>query len=219
MKYKIIIILIFIFRVTAPAFPMTGEEAMTKLNERMSGAGTLTGKISVSYQSGQTYSGIFMFMKPGKIYVKITEPPGKFIITNGKKLWIYDSLTDVCGVQEMDTEEVSTVNEADNKPSTEIKPKLRGGLYFLFKNYAAKLITDAANHTIELTNESRQYSEIKIILNPDFMLASASFKDKEGNGFTVKLSDVKAGEKIAPGIFNFHVPAEAQVIKNPLNIR
>jgi outer membrane lipoprotein-sorting protein len=223
MKYKIFFIILFIFCVSSHAFPMTGEEAMIKLNERLAGAGTLTGKISISYQSGQNYSGIFIYMKPGKIYMKFTEPPGKVIVTNGKKLWVYDSLTDVCGVQEMDTEEVSAEidpEKKDVKPGTEIRAKLRGGIYYLYKSYETKLISDnPSQYTVELTNESRMYSKIKVVLNSDFMLASASFNDKNGEGFVIKLSDVKSGEKITPGLFNFNVPAEAQVIKNPLDVR
>jgi outer membrane lipoprotein-sorting protein len=223
MKSKIVNIIIFIFFITSYAYSMTGEEAMLKLNERLNSAGTLSGKISFSYQSGQTFSGIFMYMKPGKIYVKFTEPPGKVIVTNGRRLWVYDSLTDVCGVQEIDTEEVSTEAEPDNKDAksgTETRAKLRGGIFFLYKSYTSKLISDdSSQHTVELTNDNRMYSNIKIVLNSDFMLNSASFSDKNGGGFVIKLSDVKAGEKIAPGLFNFNVPAEAQVIKNPLDVR
>lgn len=220
MKYRIIFILLTILYHSSYAFPMTGEEAMMKLNERLAGEGTLQGKISISYQSGQTYSGIFMYMKPGKIYVKLTEPPGKLIITNGRRLWVYDSLTDICGVQEMDTEEASSGSEVDNKPGNGIRSKLKGGIQMFFNNYKTKLVSDnPSQYTIELTNESRQYSEIKFVLNSDFMLTSASFNDKNGDGFVIKLSEVKTGEKIAPGLFNFNVPAEAQVIKNPLDVR
>jgi outer membrane lipoprotein-sorting protein len=201
---------------SAPVFALTGDEAMAKLADRLTGAGTIKGKIAISYQSGEIYSGIFMYMHPGKMYVKFTDPPGKLIVTNGKKLWVYDSATDVCGAQELETVEVA---DKDPEKAKDIKPKLMGGITRFLKTYETRISENSSQPVIELSNESKKYSEIKFILNPDFMLTSAVFKDREGDGFVIKLSDMKFGENITPGVFNFKAPANAQLVKNPLDIR
>ena len=64
-----------------------------------------------------------------------------------------------------------------------------------------------------------QYSEIKVVLNSDFFPKGMIFKNIDDEGFTIELKDISTGERITPGIFNFDVPADAQVVKNPLDIR
>jgi outer membrane lipoprotein-sorting protein len=218
-KIQTIVFVLCLLCYSASVSALTGEEAMAKLIERLAGADTLKGKITISYQSGEIYSGIFMYMHPGKMYVKFTDPPGKLIVTNGKKLWVFDAATDVCGVQELETEEVVSDKQDNDKQTKGIKPKLMGGISRFFRTYETKISENPTQPVIELSNESKKYSEIKFILNPDFMLSSAVFKDKEGDGFSIKLSDVKIGEKITPGVFNFKAPDNAQVVKNPLDIR
>ncbi|MBN2403647.1 MAG: outer membrane lipoprotein carrier protein LolA [Spirochaetes bacterium] len=192
---------------------------MAKLIERMDSAETMKGKITISFQSGESYSGVFTYMHPGKIYVKFNDPPGKIIVTNGKKLWVYDSSTDVCGVQELDTEDSESDKEDGDKQSGEIKAKLMGGISKFFRTYEASISENTSQSVIELVNDNRKYSDIKFIVNLEFLLTSAVFKDKNGDGFVIKLSDVKIGEKITPGVFDFKAPANAQVVKNPLDIR
>lgn len=220
MKYKIILLMLLLIPVSisinfSAASALTGDEALAKLSEKLANAGTMKGKINISYQSGEIYSGIFMYMQPGKLYVKFTDPPGKLIVTNGKKLWIYDSTTDVCGVQELETYgEVSEDNEK------QIRPRLRGGIQQFLQGYESTYTSGSSSQNIiELVNPNKIYSDIKFILNSDFMIISAVFKNADGNGFSIKLSDVKTGDKITPGIFNFKAPANAQVIKNPLDVR
>jgi outer membrane lipoprotein-sorting protein len=218
-KIRIIIISLFLLYFASSVSALTGEEAMAKLVDRLAGAETMKGKITISYQSGEIYSGIFIYAHPGKMYIKFTDPPGKLIVTNGKKLWVYDSTTDVCGVQELETEEIKPDKDDTEKQTKAIKPKLMGGISRFFKTYEARMSENSSQPVIELSNESKKYSDIKFILNPDFMLSSAVFKDKEGDGFMIKLSDVKIGEKITPGVFNFKAPDNAQIVKNPLDIR
>jgi len=214
---KNIIRIIFVFLIvslTDPVFPITGDEAIAKFADRLN-AETVKGNLTITYQSGEMYSGIFMYMKPGKMYIKFSDPPGKLIVTNGKRLWVYDSTSAVCGVQELETE-----GEAKDKGDEGLKPRLSGGILGFLHGYNAKIIESPTQKVIELTDESKKYSEVKLILTPDFMLSSVVFKNKGADGgFAVKLSDVRTGEKITPGIFNFKAPSNAQIVKNPLDIR
>ncbi len=211
------LVMFFLIICCCPVYALTGDEAMAKLIDRLAGAETIKGKIAISYQSGEAYSGIFIYMHPGKMYVKFTDPPGKLIVTNGKKLWVYDSATDVCGVQELET--IEAADKDPEKRSKDIRPKLTGGISRFFRTYEARINVDTPLPVIELFNESKKYSEIKFMLNSDYMLTGAVFKDKEGDGFVIKLSDVKLGVSVPPGVFNFKAPANAQVVKNPLDIR
>ncbi len=180
----------------------------------------MKGQLTLTYQSGEVFSGIFMYMNPGKIYIKLTDPPGKLIITDSKKLWVYDSTTDVCGVQELEMKEEDAAKEHGEKQGNDIKTKLRGGIERFLRGYEVKSVSsDPLSYTIEMVSEKRKYSDIKLVIDTNFILVKAVFKDKNEDGFSVKLSDVIFGEKIPPGLFNFNVPANAQVVKNPMDIR
>ncbi|MBN2040266.1 MAG: outer membrane lipoprotein carrier protein LolA [Spirochaetes bacterium] len=223
MRINIFLITLLLI-IPLPVFSMTGEEAVQKINESLESFETMKGKLTVSYTSGETYSGIFMYSNPGKIYVKFMNPLEKFIVTNGKKLWAYDSSTDVCGVQDIEIEDEEDDEAGDKKTigkKPEEEPKLTGGLERFFRNYEPAFIESGnpEENIIELVNEKWRYTLIKLVLNKDFMLVKAVFTDKNGEGFTVKLSDIKTGENIIPGLFNFNVPANAQIVKNPLDIR
>ncbi|MFH0974257.1 MAG: outer-membrane lipoprotein carrier protein LolA [Spirochaetota bacterium] len=218
-KIKLLCVLLFLLSYVCPVFALTGEEAMTRLMSRLNSADTIKGRLTISYQTGEVYSGIFMYMRPGKMYVKFTDPPGKLIITNGKKLWTYDASTEVCGIQELETTEADKDKENSENHGKDVKPRLMGGISRFFRTYEAKFIEDPSQPAIELVNEGRKYSEVKFVLTKDFIPVNAVFKDINSDGFVIKFFDVKTGEKIAPGVFNFKAPANAQVVKNPLDIR
>lgn len=222
MKIKIIAIIICIL-FPVYGFSITGEEALENLRARFFGAETIKGKVSLTFQSGESYSGSFIYERSGKIIIRLTEPPGKIIVTNGKKLWVYDITTDVCGVQEIDTGD----DEMDKEKSAAVSEeesaeafKLTGGIDRFIRGYEIISVSEKSpGYTIVLSSESRKYSEIELNIDGEFMLTKAVFRDKNGEGYAVKLSDIKTGESILPGAFNFDVPANAQVVKNPLDVR
>ena len=96
-----IIITSFVILYSLPIFSLNGEEALSRFRGRMYGTKKLTGIISWTYNSGQSYSGSFKYLSPGKIFVKFSTPRGKILVSNGKKLWVYNPSTNICGVQEL----------------------------------------------------------------------------------------------------------------------
>ena len=217
-------IIIFCLIFYSSAFSMTGPEALEKLQERFFGAETVKGKVSLTFQSGESYSGSFVYEQSGKIIIRLVEPPGKIIVTNGKKLWVYDITTDVCGVQEIDIKDKDEKKDNKDKTAageeTDEAVRLTGGIGRFIKTYEVISFSEnAPGYVITLYNEKRKYSEIELSIDAEFMLTKAVFKDKNGEGYAVKLSDIKTGESILPGAFNFDVPANAQVVKNPLDVR
>ncbi len=219
-SYIFIILLSFIF-FTTNTFSITPDEAILEINKKLSAIDTMKGQVNIVYQSGETYSGNFMYMNPGKIYIKFSEPPGKCIISDGKVLWIYDPAIDVCGIQDLDFEDKEPMSENTNSGSKKTgKAKFSGGLENLLNSYQIiSAADDASALTVDMRNESRKYSELKIIFGLSTLSVKLIFSTKDGDGYSIKLSDIKTGERIIPGVFNFNVPANAQVVKNPLDIR
>ena len=200
-KKSIFFILITIFISTSNLFPITGDEAVKKFRDRMFGIKTMTGIISWTYPTGESYTGSFKYLAPGKIYIKLSSHGGKLIVSDGKKLYVYDAGSNVCGVQDLDTGN-------------------SGGIAALITDYMG-IVTSKGNkgHTLKLKNPEKNYPEIVLLVDSTYMLQRAVVTKKDGESIKFVLSNVDTKASVVRSIFEFNVPANAQVVKNPLNVR
>ncbi|HOP61887.1 MAG TPA: outer-membrane lipoprotein carrier protein LolA [Spirochaetota bacterium] len=195
------ITVLFILNAAHSAFALTGDEALAKFRARMNSSGKLTGIISWSRSGGETYTGAFKYLSPGKIYVKFSSPAGKTIVSNGKSLWIYSSGSNICGVQDL-------------------ARGGSGGIAALTSGYFAIVTAQGpGGYTIKLKNNDRSFSEIILMVDSTFFLRKAILKSKNGGTYNFSLSNISTSAAVIPSIFDFNVPSNAQVVKNPLNIK
>ncbi len=178
---------------------LTGDEAVARFKSRFYSISTMKGVINITFSSGLMYTGSFKYMAPGKFQIKLTAPSGKIITTNGRKLWVYDSGNNVCGVQDVGG--------------------VSGGIAGVINGYMAIASQSGSDTTIKLKNPSKTYRDVTILVDSSFMLKKVAFRTEKGDGFTASLSGVSLNEPISPGTFDFNAPSNAQVVKNPLNIR
>ena len=195
------VFLLAVFLSATELFSITGDEAVAKFRARMSRVGRLSGVISWNVSSGHTFSGAFKYMGPDKIYVKFSNPGGKILVSNGKRLWVYNPGSGICGVQDL----------AYGSSS--------GGIAGFTNGYKAIASGGPGGYTIKLKNNDKAYSEIILRTDGSFFLRKATFRDKNGGGFSFSLSNVNFSAAVMPNLFNFNVPSNAQVVKNPLNIK
>ncbi|MGL4369196.1 MAG: LolA family protein, partial [Spirochaetota bacterium] len=135
---------------TFAAFAMTGDEAVAKMKSRIYGASTMRGVISLSYSSGEMQTGAFKYMSPGKFNIQFSNPEGKVITTNGKKLWVYDKADNVCGVQDVDK-------------------TFSGGIASFANGYLAIASPSGASDTIiRLKSPNRGYRDVIILVDGSF---------------------------------------------------
>ena len=183
------------------AYGLTGDEALGQFKKRMHSIGTMSGVISWSDPTGMTYSGNFRYRAPGMIYITFNTPSGKILVSNGKKLWIHDKGSNICGVQDL-------------------AGGGSGGIASLVNGYAAIVTArGSSGYTIRLKNREKPYTDITLMLDASFLLKRAIFKTAEGAVTTYTLSNVRVGDNIVAGIFDYQVPTNAQLVNNPLNIR
>ncbi len=205
MKYRFFLIFALIpvifLSPSSELYSMTGNEALESFQNRMDGIPKMTGIISWTAGSGQNYTASFKYMSPGKIYVKFNSPRGKTIVSNGKKLWIYDSNSNICGIQELG---------AGNS----------GGISALTRGYLAIVSQQGSKgYTIKLKNNDRNFSQITLMLDSTFLLKKAVLKDKQGSSLSFSLSNISTSAAVMKNLFDFSVPANAQTVINPLNTR
>ncbi len=193
--------LAFVMLAGSYVYGLTGDEAIGQFKKRMHSIGTMSGVISWSDPTGMTYSGNFRYRAPGMIYVTFNTPSGKILVSNGKKLWIHDKGSNICGVQDL-------------------AGGGSGGIASLVNGYAAIVTSQGSSgYTIRLKNREKTYTDIILMLDGSFMLKKAVLKTAEGSTTTYTLSNVRVGGNIVTGIFDYQVPTNAQVVNNPLNIR
>ena len=181
---------------------ITGEDAIGKFRARMLGIHKLTGVFSLTEESGQLQTGSFKYLAPDKIYVKFTSPAGKVLVSNGKKLWVYNSGNNVCGVQDLAAQSVS------------------GGIAGMVQGYNAIVSPRGSDgFTIKLKNNDKQYTDVVLRVDSSFMLKKAVFKNKDGKKFSFTLSNVSTTQEVMKNIFDYSVPTNAQVVQNPMNVR
>ncbi len=199
-KYPAFLLTIGLLAISAEVYPLTGDEALAKFRGRMSSIGTMRGTISWTDDSGFIYTGNFRYMSPGKIYVKFSSPSGKIIASNGKKLYLFNPSSNICGVQDLGSGH-------------------SGGIAGVVSGYNAIAMGGAGGYTIKLSSNDRHYSNITLSVDSTFMLKKAVLKTKSGGGTTISLSGVITGEGMSPGVFDFNPPSSALTVNNPLNIK
>ena len=185
---------------TLNSYAITGSDAVSKFQSRMRSISTLAGVISITNANSHTTTGNFKYMNPGKIYVKFSNPNGKIIVSNAKQLWIFDSATKICGVQDLGR-------------------GFSGGIASFVNGYMAIVRPNGGGYIIKLKNESKYYTEVTLSVDSTFFLQNASLKKKDGSSFTFKLSNIDRKAPVVKAIFEYNVPANTQIIKNPLNIK
>ena len=190
-----------IFCLSAAAWALTGEEAVAKLKARFYSANTMRGSITITSSTGDNSTGIFQYMAPGRFLIQFSTPPGKTIVTNGKKLWVYDKASNACGVQD-------------------VAPSTSGGIAGYISGYLPMASSSGGSDTvIRLRSSSRGYKDITIHVDSSFMPRKILFKEDNGKGFSATLSNVIINCPMTPGIFDFDVPSGTQLVKNPLDVR
>ncbi|MCL2154639.1 MAG: outer-membrane lipoprotein carrier protein LolA [Leptospirales bacterium] len=201
MKLRVMLIIILFISICSDSFAITGDEALSNFRGRMSRVGKLTGIISWSSSAGESYTGSFKYMSPNKIYVKFSNPSGKTIVSNGRSLWVYSPSSNICGVQDLGGGG-------------------SGGIAAFTSDYLAIVTASGASgYTIKLKNNEKSFNEIILVVDSSFFLRKATLRTKSGITYDFTLSNISTEAAVIPSIFDFSVPASAQIVKNPLNIK
>jgi len=200
MKLRLFLITILFISICSDLFAITGDEALASFRGRMSRIGKLTGIISWTSSAGESYTGSFKYLSPNKIYVKFSSPSGKTIVSNGRSLWVYSPSSNICGVQDVGGGS--------------------GGIAAFTSGYLAIVTASGpGGYTIKLKNNEKSFNEIILIVDSSFFLRKATLRTQGGVTYDFTLSNVSSEAAVIPSIFDFSVPASAQIVKNPLNIK
>ena len=201
MKIKRLILIIFFICFQTQIFAFTEEEALVRFQNRMTNFETLTGTMVWTTELGITYIGSLQYINPGKIYIKITSPQNSIFVSNGRKIWLYDPENKICSIQNLDD-------------------KFSGGVSSLTKGYTLSDLQETSDgFSFQLDNKGNFFPKLLVMVDKTFFLKKIVFITKQEKETSLTIINPKTTESIREKIFSFNVPANTQVVKNPLDIK
>ncbi|SDK17357.1 outer membrane lipoprotein chaperone LolA [Microbulbifer yueqingensis] len=180
-------------------------DATAELSQLLQPLASISGKFhqTLTDERGevlQKSSGTFSVERPGKLRWETGEPFPQLLVTNNKKLWLYDP----------DLEQV-TIRPVD-KRMKETPALLLGGKVGEIRssfNVASK------NGAYELTpkNASAPFRAMEISFD-NGLPAAMTVRDSMGQTTKIKFSRVKANPSLSAALFNFKPPAGTDIIRD-----
>jgi outer membrane lipoprotein carrier protein len=180
---------VFVFFLTFPILSQSPQETLDTLISTMNSVDSIRANLSIN----GTINGSLSYKRPFNIHLKLSD--GRIVAANGRHLWIYSPTSAIAGKQDL-------------KGSS-------AGLGGILSGYES---VTGSGKTLRLFSEKRYYEEIIVSLNSNNTLKSLRMKPKGSNDYTeITLSGVQTNIGLTSGLFNFHPPANAQIVENPLN--
>lgn len=179
-----------IFLVNSSIYSQSSGEKLKAIIAAWDGLQSLRASVTVNGMSGQ-----LSYLRPYNFHLKLSD--GRVISANRNILWIYSPKSSIAGKQDL-------------RGGT-------GGVGGLLSGY--ENIVDMGN-TLKLTSSTRHYQEIYVTVGADKIIRSLRMKAKGSSSYTeITFSGVQKNVGLPSSLFNFHAPANAQVVENPLNQR
>lgn len=170
--------------------PENEQEMLSNFLATMNSLESIRANISIN---GMT--GVMSYKKPSSLYVKFSD--GRVISANGRYLWFYNPARGIAGKQDLSG--------------------ASGGLYGLLNGYES---ISASGNFLKLQSEKKYYEEIIIQTTSNNILKSIRMKPKGGSKILeISLSNIQTNIGLPSSLFNYHPPANAQIVENPLNQR
>lgn len=208
LRFFPILILYFGYIIALPAYSITPEEIVAKVEKRYSGLKSLSANFE---QSVQTSSGRIEKRK-GKIYLK---KPGKYrletkaqtVVSDGKSVWTYVPANNQVVVMPKDSEDSSNPENflfqySQNFTSSLVESKKgSSGEIFLIRSVPKR--KDSSIRQLDVLVDSKTW-----------LTSKAEYIDFNGSKITYLLSKVKTDPKLSLSdeLFRFHPPKGTEII-------
>lgn len=162
--------------------------------------------VSSNQQITQKLSGTFMLKKPGKFFWKTLKPIHQDIMSDGKKIWIYDK----------DLEQIMVKSLTDNVGATPAL-LLNGKYGSIAQNYSVKQIpasSEVSNKESLYTLTPKQqtlYHYIQMFFKGN-ILTHMRFEDNLGQLTDFYFTEVKVNQAISDHLFIFIPPKGVDIV-------
>ncbi len=149
----------------------------------------------------QKSSGNFSVQRPGKLRWQTGEPFPQLLVTNNKKLWLYDP----------DLEQV-TIRPVD-KRMKETPALLLGGKVEEIRG-SFNVSSKKGSYQLTPKNASAPFKSMEIRFGKNGLPSDMTVRDSMGQTTKIKFSGVKPNPKLSSSIFNFKPPKGTDVVRD-----
>ncbi|MFH0974729.1 MAG: outer-membrane lipoprotein carrier protein LolA [Spirochaetota bacterium] len=161
-------------------------------------------------------NGRITYKATDKMLIEFINPGGQRIVSDGKRMWIHISSMNVVAEQDLKSSTSSIFSSATG-----------GGLKRLFSKYHYKFASKTqpekqTDGTMQYTlflkqKESRSgFRTIKLWISEDFLIRKAVAESSTGKNVEISFNNIKTNIALSNGIFQFDIPSQAKIIKNPM---
>ena len=160
------------------------------------------------------YKGKIQYKKPDKIILDFEEPKDQKIVSDGKTLYIYIPSLKV----------VVTQTLGEGTESQILTTQSAKGLYRLFNEYAFSFYdkstlqkfdnTEAYHLKLFQKQPKIGFKKMDMWVSKDGLILQSNGVSPSGLNISLTFSNIQLNTEIPDYIFNFEIPADAQVIRN-----
>ena len=186
------------------------SEIVSKLQKSYESISTISASFtqetsSKGMKAAQTSKGKVWFKKPGKMRWEYSVPEGDLIVSDGKKIWVFQP--DLNQVIEKDIDESATRLTTD----------FLSGIGDITKDFKVSLAgSEGGYHRLSLVPKEEQPNLKRLTLDVDktsFVIKKTAVVDHFGNETRVELKDIKTNASVQDKLFKFTLPKGAQVVR------
>ena len=160
------------------------------------------------------YRGVISYKKANKILIEFEEPEGQVIASNGVFLYIYIPYLKVVVQQSLGEEVQSELFTTGSQ----------AGLTKLFEEYAFSFhdtsspqpfgSTTAYHLNLEQKRPKVGFKTIDLWVSTNGLILQSNGTSPNGLNVTLKFSNIRVNTELPDYMFEFEVPADAQIIRN-----
>ncbi len=161
-------------------------------------------------------NGRITYKATDKMLIEFINPAGQKIVSDGKRLWVYIPSMNVVAEQDMRSDSASIFSSATGSGLKRLFTKYH--YKFASRNQPEKQSDGSMQYTLFLKQrESRSgFRSIKLWISEDFLIKKAVGESSTGKMIEIYFSNIKSNFEVSSGIFQFDIPSQAKILKNPL---
>jgi outer membrane lipoprotein carrier protein len=161
-------------------------------------------------------NGRITYKAADKMLIEFINPSGQRIVSDGKRMWIYIPSLNVVAEQDLKSDSASLFSSATGSGLKRLFSKYH--YRFASKNQPEKQTDGSMQYTLLLKQrESRSgFRTINLWISEDFLIKKAVGESSTGKKIEINFTNIKSNIELSNGIFQFDIPSQAKIIKNPL---
>ncbi len=161
-------------------------------------------------------SGRISYKASNKMLIEFSNPPGQKIVSDGKSMWIYIPSMNVVAEQDLKSDSGTIFSSTTGNGLKRLFSKYH--YKFASKKQPEKQADGSMQYTLFLKQrESRSgFRTIKLWISEDYIIRKAYGESSTGKTIEIQFSNMKTNIALQNGVFQFDIPSQARIIKNPM---